>query len=377
MLTRRIFSAVVVKPKFAPNFLTNSRNMSGEENDVIFEDLGDKGVVILNRPKALNSLNLSMVSKIYPTLQKWESEKKLVIIKGNGGKAFCAGGDVKAIAEAAFKGQKLGQEFFRREYINNGLIGSYKIPYIALIDGIVMGGGVGLSVHGPYRVATEKTLFAMPETQIGLFPDVGGSHFLPKLNGRLGWYLALTGVRLKGPDVLKAGVATHYVDSANLKTIEDALLQCSQHNDIETVLSRYQKEDKSEFSLGPYLEQINNCFSAPTLEEVISRLEKDGSKWAQDTLNLLKKMSPTSLKITYKQLELGKEMNLLECLKMEYRLAVNCVEGHDFREGVRALLIDKDQNPKWDPATVKEVTEDIVQRHFQKLSEAEELRHKL
>ncbi|XP_066141052.1 3-hydroxyisobutyryl-CoA hydrolase, mitochondrial-like [Euwallacea fornicatus] len=371
----RSFRLGDVPKKLSPRFFQNYGKMSSIDPDVIVQNAGDKGIIILNRPKALNSLNISMVNKIYSTLKKWQSKKKLVIIKGNGGKAFCAGGDVKAIAEAAFKGDNHGYDFFRNEYRNNGLIGSYKIPYIAFIDGIVMGGGVGLSVHGSYRIATERTLFAMPETQIGLFPDVGGSHFLPKLRGKLGWYLALTGVRLKGSDVFKAGIATHFTDSLNLKKIEQELLDASNENDIKGVLNKYQKHDIGEFSLLPYLEKIDTCFSATTIEEIYLRLEKDGSKWAKETTSLLNKMSPTSLKITLKELELGKEMNLLDCLKMEYRLAIKCVDGHDFKEGVRALLIDKDQNPKWKPGSLKEVTSDLVDWHFQKLTKDLELKH--
>ncbi|KAF7287988.1 hypothetical protein GWI33_000048 [Rhynchophorus ferrugineus] len=351
--------------------------MSTEESDVLTREIGDKGIIILNRPKALNSLNLSMVNKIYPALKKWETTKSLVIVKGEGGKAFCAGGDVKAIALAAFKGDKMGHEFFRWEYTNNGLIGTYKIPYIAFIDGIVMGGGVGLSVHGPYRVATERSLFAMPETQIGLFPDVGGSHFLPRLEGRLGWYLALTGVRLKGADIFKAGIATHLVDSSKLNNLEEDLLQTSNESDIKTVLAKYHNDNKSEFSLSPYMDKINHCFGAPTVEEVFIRLVKDGSQWAEETIKTLNKMSPTSLKITYRQLEYGKSLNLLDCLRMEYRMAVNCVNNHDFREGVRALLIDKDQSPKWQPATLEDVTDEIVDSYFEKLPEKQELKPKL
>lgn len=163
--------------------------MSTVEDDVLFESVNNNGIIILNRPKALNSLNLSMVRKLLPTLKAWESEKNLVLVKGVGEKAFCAGGDVRAVVQDIMKGGNLGQIFFREEYTMNGLIGSYKIPYIALIDGIVMGGGVGLSVHGRYRIATERTLFAMPETKIGLFPDVGGTYFLPRLQGKLGTYL--------------------------------------------------------------------------------------------------------------------------------------------------------------------------------------------
>lgn len=308
--------------------------MSTEENDVLFEEVHDKGIITLNRPKALNSLNLSMVNKIYPKLKKWENEKKIVIIKGAGDKAFCAGGDVKAIIEAGFKGNtQLGKDFFKKEYKTNGLIGSYKIPYIAFIDGIVMGGGVGLSVHGQYRIATEKTLFAMPETQIGLFPDVGGSYFLPRLTGHLGWYLALSGVRLKGSDVFSAGIATHYVESKDLKNLELSLIDCTNDKDINDVLAKFMKTDIPSFSLKPILDKINKCFSPQNMEEIIATLKNDGSKWADDTLKYLNKMSPTSMKVTLKQLHIGKKLSLEECLKMEYNLAVNCLEHTDFYEG--------------------------------------------
>lgn len=316
------------------NFTVLARKMSIEESDVLFKEVHDKGIIILNRLKALNSLNLSMVNKIYPILSEWETKKKLVIVKGAGEKAFCAGGDVKAIIEAGFKGNKqLGRDFFKNEYKTNGLIGSYKIPYIALIDGIVMGGGVGLSVHGQYRIATERTLFAMPETQIGLFPDVGGSYFLPRMPGQLGLYLALTGIRLKGSDVFKAGIATHYVNSKDLNDLELALLECTNDQDIKNVLLKFSVKESPDFSLKPVLDQINTCFSPQTIEEIISRLKADGSNWAQDTLKILSKMSPTSMKVTLKELEIGKKLTLDECLKMEYNLAVNCLENKDFYEG--------------------------------------------
>lgn len=332
-MTRNVFLTSKFGKKFATTY-NITRKMSSDQSDVVIQNVKDKGVIILNRPKALNALNISMVKKIYPILKNWEDKKTLVIIKGTGEKAFCAGGDVKSVVEAAIKGDKsVGRTFFREEYIINGIIGSYKIPYIAFIDGIVMGGGVGLSVHGKYRIATERTLFAMPETQIGLFPDVGGSYFLPRLSGRLGWYLALTGYRLKGADVVKAGIATHYCESNQLKDLEQALLNCSNERDINTTLSDFGKSDNSDFSLTSVMEKINHCFSANTVEEILARLEKDGSKWAEGTINLLNKMSPTSMKITFKELELGKNLSLQECLQMEYRLAFNCLEQKDFLEG--------------------------------------------
>ncbi|KAG5869990.1 hypothetical protein JTB14_008146 [Gonioctena quinquepunctata] len=351
------------------------RKMSSQQNDVIIQEIGDKGVITLNRPKALNALNLSMVNKINPILKDWESKKKCVLVKGAGGKAFCAGGDVRAVIEARQKGETLGKDFFKMEYATNGLIGSYKIPYIAIIDGIVMGGGVGLSVHGHYRIATERTLFAMPETQIGFFPDVGGTYFLPRLKGKLGWYLALTGQRLRGSDVLKAGIATHFCDSKQLSDLEQSLLKCSNHEDIKVVLDKFGKNDIPEFSLNPVLDKINHCFSSPTIERIILNLEEDGSNWAKETIELLKKMSPTSLKVTLKQLEIGSNMNLNDCLSLEYKMCLNFLKNTDFSEGVRALLIDKDQNPKWDLPTLSEVSDDFVRSHFS--SGLEEIKQKL
>lgn len=308
--------------------------MSSEANDVIFEEVGNKGIITLNRPKALNALNLSMVDKIYPKLLEWKYGKKLVIIKGAGEKAFCAGGDVRAVTEAGLRGDpKLGQEFFRKEYTTNGLIGTYPIPYIAIIDGITMGGGVGLSIHGKFRVATERTLFAMPETAIGLFPDVGGSYFLPRLEGHLGLYLALTGYRLKGADTLKARIATHYCNSQKLPDLEKALIDAKDNQKVREIINKFSDPAPEEFSLTPYMDKINKCFNASKVEEIFDNLEEDGSEWALNTIKLLKKMSPTSLKVTLKELDIGKWMTLQECLQMEYRLAVNCMANKEFYEG--------------------------------------------
>lgn len=307
--------------------------MATSQDDVIFETINNVGVITLNRPKALNALNLSMIDKILPTLTQWEKEKSFVLIKGAGEKAFCAGGDVKAIAEAIPKGERLGHVFFKKEYTTNGLIGHYKIPYVAFIDGIVMGGGVGLSIHGHYRVCTERSLYAMPETAIGLFPDVGGSYVLPRMQGKLGVYLALTGTRLKGSDLLHAGIATHYIESKNIRNLEENLLKCKDHNSIKDTLGKLCSKDAKEFSLKPNLEQISKCFSGNTMEEIISYLEKDGSDFAKKTIKILNQMSPTSLKVSLKLLQMGGTMNLQECLQNEYRVAVACLANHDFFEG--------------------------------------------
>ncbi|XP_057659902.1 3-hydroxyisobutyryl-CoA hydrolase, mitochondrial [Diorhabda carinulata] len=350
-------------------FVSFNRNMSVQVNDVILEDVQNKGVITLNRPKALNALNLSMIEKVQAALKEWENKKCLVLVKGSGEKAFCAGGDVRAVAEAGLKGEKsLGEEFFKKEYATNNLIGAYKIPYIAFIDGIVMGGGVGLSVHGRYRIVTERTLFAMPETQIGFFPDVGGSYFLPRLAGKLGLYLGLTGQRLRGSDVVKAGIGTHFCESKDLKDLEQALLDdCASDTDIQNVLLKFCKTNLPPFSLESNINKINDYFAASTVEGIVTKLEKDDSKWAQDTLSLLRKMSPTSLKVTFKQIDLGQHYNLSECLQMEYNMCMSFLKNKDFYEGVRALLIDKDQCPNWSPKKLEDVSEAAVDKYFSNL----------
>ncbi|XP_039090660.1 3-hydroxyisobutyryl-CoA hydrolase, mitochondrial isoform X2 [Hyaena hyaena] len=305
--------------------MSNHTDAAGE---VLLERRGCAGVITLNRPKSLNALNLNMIRQIYPQLKNWEQDPEtfLIIIKGAGGKAFCSGGDIRELSEARNANQKVTQDLFREEYTLNYAIGSCQKPYVALIHGITMGGGVGLSVHGQFRVATEKSLFAMPETAIGLFPDVGGGYFLPRLQGKLGYFLALTGFRLKGRDVYKAGIATHFVDSEKLDMLEEDLL----------------------------------ALKSPSKENVTDVLEAYHTK-------VINKMSPTSLKITLRQLIEGSSKTLQEVLIMEYRLSQACMGGHDFHEGVMAVLIDKDQSPKWKPANLKEVTDEDVNNYFKSL----------
>ncbi|XP_054977832.1 3-hydroxyisobutyryl-CoA hydrolase, mitochondrial isoform X1 [Sorex araneus] len=343
--------------------------------EVLLEKRGCAGVITLNRPKFLNALNLSMIRQIYPQLKKWEQDPEtfLIIIKGTGEKAFCAGGDIRAVSEAGKAKQQLAKDFFREEYILNNAIDSCKKPYVAFIHGITMGGGVGLSVHGQFRVATEKSLFAMPETAIGLFPDVGGGYFLPRLQGKLGYFLALTGFRLKGRDVLKAGIATHFVDFEKLGKLEEDLLalKSPSKENIAGVLETYHSKSKIDqdkpFILEEHMDKINSCFSANTVEQVIENLRKDGSPFALEQLKVINKMSPTSLKITLRQLIEGSSKTLQEVLTMEYRLSQACMGGHDFHEGVRAVLIDKDQSPKWKPADLKEVTDEDLKHLFKSL----------
>uniref|UniRef100_A0A8C6XGR0 3-hydroxyisobutyryl-CoA hydrolase n=1 Tax=Naja naja TaxID=35670 RepID=A0A8C6XGR0_NAJNA len=316
--------------------------------EVLLEKRGCAGIITMNRPKVLNALTLSMIRQIYPQLKKWEQDPEtyLILIKGAGEKVFCAGGDIK---------------------------GTCKKPYVALIDGITMGGGVGLSVHGHFRVATERTVFAMPETAIGLFPDVGGGYFLPRLPGKLGYFLALTGFRLRGRDVHAAGIATHFVEAEKMAALEKDLIELISPTkaNVADVLDFYHKECKldqeKEFILGEHMDKINSLFSANSMEEIVQNLKKDGSPFALDQLKTIAKMSPTSLKITFRQLKEGASLNLQDVFTMEYRLSQACMRGHDFYEGVRAVLIDKDQSPKWKPAVLEEVTDELLDSCFKSL----------
>jgi len=359
-------------------------NVSNAKDEVLLDAVGSARIMTLNRPKALNALNLNMVEMMIPAMQDWCSPKSnvsMILIKGAGGKAFCAGGDIKAVTEEGKKDPSSLQAtyFFRREYILNDLIGSCPLPFVALIDGITMGGGVGLSVHAPFRVATEKTVFAMPETAIGLFPDVGGGHFLSRLPGAEGMYLSLTGVRLKGEDVQRAGVASHYITHENglYESMQADLLTMKDptRESINNLLNSYQKQCATEkpFALADNKSRIDEIFSLPTLEEIYTALEKDGSEWATKTLATLRKMSPSSMKITMEQLHRGKSLNLSECLKMELRMCRTVMLNSDFYEGVRALLVEKDNQPSWRPNKIEDVSHEMVQSYFDPMPDGAEL----
>ncbi|GMS87511.1 hypothetical protein PENTCL1PPCAC_9686, partial [Pristionchus entomophagus] len=351
-------------------------------DEVLAESVGSKRVVTLNRPKALNALNLNMVRELYPLMKKWDDggHVSLVIVKGAGGKAFCAGGDVVAVTKSALDAKAGGpstmhKDFFREEYQLNHLIGTLSKPYVALIDGITLGGGCGLSVNGRFRVATERTMLAMPETALGLFPDVGGSYFLSRLKNNLGLYLALTGYRLMGADAFHSGLATHFVNSADIPALEQALLAIEHPTDasIEQTIRSFQPKEIAPFSLEEKLPIIRELFHARTVEEIVANLEKHGDEWAKKTVATLKKMSPTSLKVTMQQIERGARTSYAKVFTMEYRMTQRFMEGVDFHEGCRAILIDKCRNPKWSPATLEEVSDDYVETYFAPLPHASEL----
>ncbi|KAM6934522.1 3-hydroxyisobutyryl-CoA hydrolase, mitochondrial [Xenentodon cancila] len=280
---------------------------SRAEPDVLLEKVGRAGLITLNRPKVLNALNLNMIQLIYPQLKKWETDNEtdLVIIKGTGGKAFCAGGDIRAIVEEVKSGDFSVPNFFHAEYNLNNAIGTCRKPYIAIIDGITMGGGVGLSIHGRYRVATEKTVFAMPETAIGLFPDVGGGYFLPRLRGKLGLFLALTGFRLKGRDVQRAGLATHFVESRKIPDLEKELvdLKSPSDADVSRVLVSYQNQSSLEsdkpFVLDKHISDIDRLFSSSSVEGIMQNLKNDGSEFAKKQAEVCFSSAPESVLLSY------------------------------------------------------------------------------
>ncbi|XP_037542210.1 3-hydroxyisobutyryl-CoA hydrolase, mitochondrial [Nematolebias whitei] len=370
-------SACRLKPLHRLQRIQGHMMSSHAEPEVLLEKVGKAGLITMNRPKVLNALNLTMIRQMYPQLKKWEKDDDtdLVIIKGTGGKAFCAGGDIRAVTDAGKVGGSLAQDFFREEYILNNAIGAYRKPFVAIIDGITMGGGVGLSVHGRFRVATEKTLFAMPETAIGLFPDVGGGYFLPRLRGKLGLFLALTGFRLKGRDVQRAGVATHFVESKKIPELEKELvdLKCPQDEDVSKLLESFQNQSSLDadkpFVLDKHISDIDRLFSSSSVEGIVQNLKADGSEFATRQAEILTKMSPTSLKLTFRQLQRGGTMSLQDVLVMEYRLSQACMRGCDFYEGVRAVLVDKDQNPKWNPPSLAQVSDQSVDECFSSLGE--------
>lgn len=327
---------------------------------VIIERAGHLARIKLYRPKALNSLTLDMVRQIAEALDKFEHDAAItaVLISGEGDRAFCAGGDVRAIYEAGRAGDPMPLTFWREEYRLNARIAEYPKPYIAVMDGIVMGGGVGIAVHASHRIATERTVFAMPEAGIGLVPDVGGSWFLPRAPGEFGTYLGLTGVQIGAPAALFAGVADAYVPVAQIQNLIDQLaaLPVGANGDaVSHVISRVQHTTPSAPEL-KHRHEIDSCFAHGSIPEIIAALARLGSSFASETLQTLATKSPTSLVVTLQLLRLGRaSSSLRQCLEREFRVCNGIFHGHDFYEGIRAAIIDKDRNPQWLPNCLNQV----------------------
>lgn len=350
--------------------------------DVLLETRGPLGLVTLNRPKALNALDLGMIRAMYPRLLAWAREPgiRAVVIRGAGGRAFCAGGDVRAVAASLDVpvppgGERLSEAFFRAEYALNHLIHHLGKPYIALVDGICMGGGLGLSVHGSHRVVTERLVLAMPETAIGLFPDVGGGWFLPRFPGEAGTYLGLTGARCNAADALWLGYATQFVESSRLDALVEALASADwDSGSPDAVASRVLSgfhSSPGESPLRARQGDIDRCFSSDRVEDILASLDAEGSEWARETRSTLARMSPTSLKVTLRQLRVCRPLPYDSVVTVEYRLSQHLTARPDFREGIRAVLVDKDQKPRWRPSSLSDVSESEVAACFAPLGDGE------
>lgn len=332
---------------------------------------GRVGRLRLNRPKALNALDLDMVRAMTRALQEWLADPavKLVLIDHAQGRGFCAGGDVVTIARSSQGHGAAGQAFFFQEYRLNHLMYTYPKRGVVFMDGITMGGGVGISCPCKYRIATERTVFAMPETSIGLFPDVGGGRYLSRLRGRIAQYLALTGARLDGAECVALGLATHYIPSDRLEEVKRRLTEIPEH--VEAILRAAGIEAPPARIVGNYA-AIDTCFASDRLEDILAALEADGSQWAQDVLATLGAKSPTACKVSLRLLvESPLQFHFLDEMRLEYGLVVRMFRHPDFIEGVRALLIDKDNDPRWTPATPQEVTDEMIDALFEPLPASE------
>ncbi|XP_062000694.1 3-hydroxyisobutyryl-CoA hydrolase 1-like [Rosa rugosa] len=368
---------------------------SDEDDQILIQQNLFARMLTLNRPRQLNALSFEMLSQLSQLFQAYEDDAnvKLIILKGKG-RAFCAGGDVAVVARHLFKGNwRFGAQQGKRVYTLGYLIATNTTPQVSVLNGIVMGGGAGVSIHGRFRVATENSVFALPETALGLFPDLGASSFLSRLPGFFGEYLGLTGARLDGPEMLACGLATHFVPSAKLASLEEALASKIASTNISSgdladnisaIINQYSMQPAIKEKSACYkMDVIDECFSKRSVEEILSALEKElatiglnGCEWLSSSIESLKKASPISLKITLRSIREGRMQGVGECLVREYRMVCHVVRGEiskDFREGCRAILLDKDKNPKWEPCKLELITDEMVDHYFSKLDGDEEL----
>lgn len=332
--------------------------------DVLIAVEGRIGRLSLNRPKAIHALNLPMCEAMIEALVAWRDDPAIeaVIIDHSEGRGFCAGGDIRMLAESGAKDGKEARAFFHTEYRLNHLLFTYPKPVVAFMDGITMGGGVGISQPAKYRVATEHTRFAMPETGIGLFPDVGGGWYLPRLEGRVGVFLALTGARLDGAECLALGLATHYLPS---ERVAEAKERIAAHPDrIGGILGELSVTAPAAAITGR-IDKINRLFASDRYEDILAALEKDGSEWAAKELDALNTKSPQTCKVALRQLREGAAMpDFAAEMVQEYAIGSRVVQMHDFLEGVRALIVDKDNSPKWNPPSAEAVSDEWIDAIF-------------
>ena len=338
--------------------------MTEADRPVIARRQGRVGRLTLNRPKALNAIDGGMVRTLHGALDAWRDDPAIeaVVIEGAGGRAFCAGGDIRQVRDLALAGRHAEIEaFFADEYALNAAIARYPKPYVALIDGVCMGGGMGLSIHGSARVVTDAAVLAMPETGIGFFPDVGASYFLPRLPGDHGMVLALTGARVGGADAAGLGLATHYVARDRIAVLADELAEAG-----IVALATAALPLPTDAGVAP--PEVVAAFGADSVAGILDRLASLRSAPAQEMLDTLRSRSPTAVLRTFELMRLGARRTLEQCLAIELELARHATRHPDFAEGVRAMVVDKDRNPRWSPARIEDVPLDDVKAPFRGLS---------
>ncbi len=339
--------------------------------ELIVREEGRAGLLTLNRPKTLNALTPGMMKTLEAQYLKWAAAPRIygVVLDAAPGRAFCGGGDIRALVAGLDADFEASMQFFREEYQHNWTLERFTKPNVSLIDGIVMGGGVGISLYGTHRVAGENIAFAMPETGIGLFPDIGAGFFLPRFPGRTGLYLGLTGASVGRADAFYLGVATHCIDAAAFDKIRQAMIE---GDPIDPVLDGLHS-DPGAGELAALLPAIDRIFAAESVEAILAALDAETgpyAEWARTTAATMRQRAPLSQKVTFKQINDGRRRTTLKDeLKIEFRLVHRMAERHDLREGVRAALIDRDRSPKWQPATLEEVTDEMVDACFAPLGD--------
>jgi len=346
------------------------------EPEILFERRGAAGIVTLNRPKALNAVTHGMVLALRAQLAAWAEDPAVtrVVILGAGERAFSAGGDIRHLYDLGQAGRHAeALRFWRDEYPLNVAIKNYRKPYIALIDGIVMGGGVGVSLHGSHRVAGDRFSFAMPEVGIGFFPDVGATWFLPRMPGELGTYCALTGERFGPADAVAAGLATHRVASARFAELLDGLTGTVP---VDALIAAF-AEPAGEGPIMARKRAIDRLFAGASVEGILAALDREAAsgaadaEWAAKTAATMRTKSPLSLKIALAQVRRGARWDFAACMRAEFRIVSRIIHGADFYEGVRAVIVDKDNRPRWRPSSLADVSEPQVECHFAPLGEQE------
>ncbi|HXX03763.1 MAG TPA: enoyl-CoA hydratase/isomerase family protein [Xanthobacteraceae bacterium] len=344
-----------------------------QDGDIIVRHERALRRITLNRPKALNALTLDMAVRMTALLHKWAADPAVgaVLLDGAGERGLCAGGDIRALYDAAKSGSPLPARFWTTEYRLDLLIAHYPKPFVAVMDGTVMGGGVGLSAHAPHRIVTERSAVAMPEVGIGFFPDVGASFLLARAPGFSGTYLALTGDRIGAADAIYCGLADVHIPVARLAELPSALADCRSADEVNAALAAMSVAPPAG-KLPACRQWVDQCYSAGGLEMIVDRLAKSNVEAADAALAAMRKASPTSLKITLRNMRDAAAFERVEqSFQQDLRIALACVSGYDFIEGIRATIVDKDRNPKWRPDRLEDVTADIVDRHFKSVGELE------